>query len=269
MRGIIGLTMALGLLAAAPTGAHAADSLRDLCPDRPGKGTSACTVDAGHWQLEVDAIDVTRDRSGGATTDSWVVADPNLKYGVTDTLDLEAGIAPYEAVHSRDHATGATTTDSGIGDFYLRAKDMVLSGQVSVALEPYVKLPTAKRSLGNGKAEAGVVVPLAQALPDGWSLGVTAEADALENAAGHGRHGAGSLTLGLSRGVGGGVNLGAELWGGWNFDPSGHGRQRSFDVSAAWIPVKDANLQLDGGVNLGLNRQTPQAQVYAGVSRRF
>ena len=109
----------------------------------------------------------------------------------------------------------------------------------------------------------------ARALPDGWSLGLTAEVDALENAAGHGRHGAGSLTLGLSRGVGGGVNLGAEIWGGWDFDPSGHGRQRSFDLSAAWIPLKDANLQLDGGVNLGLDRQTPQAQIYAGVSRRF
>jgi hypothetical protein len=31
----------------------------------------------------------------------------------------------------------------------------------------------------------------------------------------------------------------------------------------------DANLQLDGGANFGLNRATPQAQLYVGVSRRF
>jgi hypothetical protein len=28
-------------------------------------------------------------------------------------------------------------------------------------------------------------------------------------------------------------------------------------------------LQLDVGANIGLNRQTPAAQVYAGVSQRF
>ena len=268
MRGIIGLTAAATLLVAAGA-AHAADKLRDLCPDRPGKGTSACTVDKGHWQLEVDAVDVTRDRSGGQTTDTWVIANPTLKYGVTDTLDLEAGIAPYEMVHVKDRATGLTSSDSGVGDLFLRLKSMVAQGPLTVAIEPFVKLPTAKSSLGNGKVEAGVVVPMSANLPDGWSLGITGEADALENGAGDGRHGAGSLTVGLGHSVGGGLNLGAELWGGWDFDPAGHSRQTSFDLSAAWIAPTDANLQLDGGVNFGLNSQTPQAQIYAGVSRRF
>jgi hypothetical protein len=268
MRGnVIGLA-ATGLLLAA-TAAQADDKLRDLCPDRPGKGTSACTVDRGHWQLEVDAADVTRDRSGGATTDSWLIAAPTLKYGVTDTLELEVGFNSWQGVRTRDHATGATTSDSGVGDLYLRAKSMVLQGPLTVALEPFVKLPTAKSSLGNGKAEGGLVMPMSANLPGGWGLGVTAEGDDLADAAGEGHHGAGSLTLGLSHAAPGGLNFGAELWGGWDFDPSGHTRQASVDVSAAWIPTMDANLQLDGGANFGLNRATPQAQLYVGVSRRF
>ena len=50
-------------------------------------------------------------------------------------------------------------------------------------------------------------------------------------------------------------------------DPSGHRRQRSLDLGAAWLLTR--NLQLDGGVNLGLDRQTPDVQGYAGISQRF
>jgi hypothetical protein len=265
MRAIIGLAAALVLGGVAQAG----EALRDLCPDRPGKGTSACTVDRGHWQLEVDAVDVTRDRGGGVTTDSWLIGAPTLKYGLTDRLDLEVGFNSWQTVRMRDHATGATTSDSGVGDLYLRGKAMLAEGPLSIAVEPFVKLPTAKSSLGNGKVEGGLVLPLAANLAAGWGLGVTAEADALANAAGEGHHGAASLTLGLSHGAPGGLNLGVELWGGWDFDPSGHASQGSVDLSAAWIPPNEADLQLDGGVNFGLNRQTPQAQFYAGVSRRF
>ncbi|MDB5432094.1 MAG: hypothetical protein JWP35_3210 [Caulobacter sp.] len=267
MRAIIGLAAAV--LALATAAAHADDKLRDLCPDRPGKGTSACTLDKGHWQLEVDAVDVTRDRSDGLTTDSWIVAAPTLKYGLTDTLDVEASLNPYQLVRTKDRATGVTTSDSGVGDLYLHLKAMVAQGPLTVALDPYVKLPTATHNLGNGKVEAGLIVPMSANLPAGWALGVTAEGDALENSAGDGHHGADSLTVGLSHAAPGGFNLGVELWGGWDFDPAGHSRQTSFDLSAAWIPAADADLQLDGGVNFGLNSSTPQVQLYAGVSRRF
>ena len=54
-----------------------------------------------------------------------------------------------------------------------------------------------------------------------------------------------------------------------DFEPSGHSTQASFDLAAAWIPAKRPNFQLDGGVNLGLNKQTPAAQAYVGVSQRF
>jgi hypothetical protein len=43
----------------------------------------------------------------------------------------------------------------------------------------------------------------------------------------------------------------------------------SFDLGAAWIPQAHPNFQLDGGVNLGLNNQTPAAQAFVGISQRF
>ena len=65
------------------------------------------------------------------------------------------------------------------------------------------------------------------------------------------------------------VTVVVEVWGDANFDPAGTVNQASFDLGAAWIPAKLPNFQLDGGVNLGLNRATPGVQAYVGVSRRF
>src|SRR5471032_1283296 len=69
-----------------------AEDLRPLCPDRPGKGTSPCTLDSGHFQLEVDAYDGSFAHSGGVTTDFTVLLNPTLKYGLSDTIDIEASL---------------------------------------------------------------------------------------------------------------------------------------------------------------------------------
>ena len=50
-------------------------------------------------------------------------------------------------------------------------------------------------------------------------------------------------------------------------DPAGTVSQYTFDLDAAWLADNDT--QLDGGVNIGLNRATPNLEFYLGVSRRF
>ena len=60
-----------------------------------------------------------------------------------------------------------------------------------------------------------------------------------------------------------------ELWAARNDDPAGRLTQASFDLGLAWIPLKDQNLQFDAGANFGLTRDTPDVNVYVGVSRRF
>ena len=150
-------TILLALICMAnATFAYADDGLRDLCPDRPGKGTSECTVDAGHFQLEVDAFDVTFQRAGGATTQAYILADPTLKYGVTDNLDIEASLAPVEIIRTHD-ATG-TDTETGVGDLFLRTKFNIAGndgGDFGLAIEPFLKIPTARREFGNGDVEGG------------------------------------------------------------------------------------------------------------------
>ena len=257
--------------------AHGGDAtppgqLRDLCVDRPGKGTSACTVDAGHLQIEADMVNGTFADDSGASVHTYLYANPTIKFGVSDNVDLEANLAPFVDIRTKDKSSGATTTARGIGDLFLRAKVNVHGndgGAFGFAFEPYVKLPTARSDVGNGAVEGGLVVPLSLQLDDSWSVSATPELDVLQNADDHGRHAALSNVVGIGRAVGDGISVGAELWALADLDPSGRSAQYSFDLSGAWQPDGEPDLQLDGGVNFGLNDATPDLQVYAGVSRRL
>ena len=212
------------------------------------------------------------ERSGGAETDTFLVTNPNLKYGVSDDVDIEANIAPDVIVRTRDLNTGKSHTVSGIGDLFLRVKWVAIGNSGSdfaLAIDADLKLPTANKNIGNGAVEGGVVVPMSYALDDVWSIGMTPELDVLKNASDGGRHIALTNVIGIGRSISGGVTLGAEIWGSTDLDPSGSTQQYSFDLDAAWQPQSDPDLQLDGGMNFGLNADTPRSQIYFGVSRRF
>ena len=249
-----------------------AADLRTLCADRPTKSNGPCTVDAGHWQLESDVYNVTLQTLDGVTTRTELFTNPTLKLGLTNTVDFEVNVAPYEQVTTHDSIAGVTSRVGGIGDVFLRAKWNLHGddgGTTSVALFPFVKIPTARPGVGNGAVEAGLIVPIALNLPGNWQLTIDPEADALANSFGTGHHLNITSPLSLSYPATKTITLFGELWGDVNFDPLGTVSQASFDLAIAWIPAKAPNLQLDGGANFGLNRATPAAQLYVGVTRRF
>ena len=246
--------------------------LRSLCTDRPTKSTSPCTVDAGHWQIESDVYNYTEQDSGGVSTTTHLIGNPTLKLGLTKNWDVELNIAPYEVAKVHDSNVGTRQTFGGVGDLFIRTKVNLLGddgGAIGLAIEPFVKIPTAAKPIGNGAVEAGVVAPIQFNLPMNWQLVLDPEADALADAVGPGRHlnltGLASLSYPVTKTV----TLSGEIWGDENFDPGGHVTQASFDLGAAWIPAKSPNFQLDGGVNLGLNHATPGVQAYIGVSQRW
>ena len=246
------------------------DDLRSLCTDRPTKSTGPCTVDAGHWQVESDIYNWTQQSLGGVTTTTELFTNPTLKLGVTNTLDVEVNIAPYERITTR--SGGVTTTAEGAGDLYLRAKWAPIGddgGSFAFALVPYVKVPTASHSIGNGEVEGGVVAPIQFTLSNNLQVLFDPEIDVLADASGSGYHANTISLVSLTYPVSKTVNVSAELWGDANFDPSGTVSQASFDLGAGWIPAKQPDLQFDGGVNLGLNKATPSVQAYVGISHRF
>lgn len=243
-----------------------ADDETPICADRPTKSNNACAVLPGTWQLETDIFNGTFQRGGGVTTDTYLATNPTLKYGIAKNWDVEANIVPYEIVRSQD-AFGTRTLD-GVGDLFLKVKyDAIPQSDVQLGFIPYVKLPTARDGIGNGAVEGGISVPVNITLSDVWSLGFSPEFDAFKDTIGDGRHFNTSQTVVVGYALPGDLTLNAEVWGDWNEDPASASTQYSVDFAAAKLLTK--TLQIDGGVNIGLNRATPDLQIYAGLATRF
>src|SRR5208282_455617 len=94
--------------------------LRSFNTDRPPKANSPYTVDAGHFQYETDIAVFGYGNSDGVVTHDWTVVDPTLKLGLTNTIDAELQITPYESVATT--SAGVTSNVSGIGDTVARLK---------------------------------------------------------------------------------------------------------------------------------------------------
>jgi hypothetical protein len=239
-----------------------------ICPDRPSKSTGPCTVPQGKWQIETGLIDWSRDKSDGVRTDAIAWGNTAIKYGVSGNADVELWITPLETLSI--HGGGAHEHHSSFGDMLVRVKYELTpdNAPVQVALDPFVKLPTASHQLGNGKVEGGLLVPVELPLGKGpLTLSLDPELDLLADADGHGRHVATQQVVNLGIAVNDKLNLSTEIWAMWDWDPAGTGKQVSADGSVAYFVNKD--LQLDAGANFGLNRQTPGVELYAGVSKRF
>jgi hypothetical protein len=133
-----------------------------------------------------------------------------------------------------------------------------------VALDPFVKIPTANHQLGNGngKVEGGLLVPIQIPIAKSpFTLSLDPELDLRADGGGNGRHLATQQVVNLGIQASEKVNLSTEIWAMWDWE------QVSWDVAAAYLPSK--KLQLDAGANFGLNSQTPDVEVYTGVSIRF
>jgi hypothetical protein len=255
------------LLLCAGTAAAAADE-QPICADRPGKATSACTVPAGHWQVETGLADWTLDRSGGERDTSLVLGETTMKYGLTDHSDIELDVTPWQRATSR----GPSFRDSasGIGDLNVIYKHELTPNDAAlqVTLYPYVKIPTAKRPLGNREWEGGLLIPIGYSTGKSpFSIGLTPELDWVADADGRGHHAAMVQVASLGWQVSPRLNLSGEIWGQWDWDPAGTTRQASADGAVAYLLSN--SVQLDAGANFGLNRVTPDVELYAGASKRF
>ena len=238
-----------------------------ICTDRPTKSNFACTVPKGMVQIETDTFNWLRNTDAGVQTNQLLFTNPTFKYGLSDSSDIQLNWVPFTQVWTRD-ASGNVASVSGVGDATVRFKQRLSSikDDFQLAILPFVRLPTASTGIGNGKIEGGVAVPINYSVPGGWTVTLGPQLDVLADFDGRGRH------LGLTGLVNiakqfGQFTLYNEIWTNQNFDPTGTVRQYSYDVALAWLP--NPTLQFDVGVNIGLNRNTPDVVGYLGVSTRF
>ena len=265
-RGVRGHLIILGSVALTLASVATADE-QPICADRPGKANPTCTVPTGMVQIETGLVDWIHDDQAGVRTDSLSLASTAFKYGVNDRWNLELDVTPYESVHVR--AGGIDERDSSFGDMFVRSKYRFTSGDgVQVAINPFVKIPSASRPIGNRKFEAGIAFPIDYSIPKSTlSITLGPEIDWVENGDDHGHHAAMAQVVGVGWSVTQKLNLSAELWGQWDWDPAGTTKQATADGAIAYLV--NNNVQLDAGANFGLNRVTPHVELYGGVSVRF
>lgn len=266
-----------GALAADKSGYHWANPvprelMRELSTDRPDQTESPYTVDAGHFQVELDLVNYTRDRDqsagGDVRTRELSVTPVNLKWGLTNRVDLQLMIDPYVRATVEDRAAGTTSTAAGSGDITTRVKINCWGndeGATAFAMMPFVKWPLAASAVRNGETEGGVIFILGFELPAGWGSAVMAEVDFVSaGAGGRTTEWVNSITFAhdLTAKIGGYIELftvtGDEVAGGW---------QGQFDVGLTY--AVNADTQLDFGCNFGITRAAPDYQPFVGVSRRF
>jgi len=257
----------LGLLVSTP--ALAEDKLRDLCAERPGLDTPACTVDPGHLQVEVGLGDWTLDRQSGNRTDTILLGDISARYGVGESTEIRLGWTAYGHVRTRD-ATGAIDRTSGTGDVTIGLKQNLSnpSGDgFSIALLPYATLPTGRNNIGAGDWGAGLLIPVSFNLTDKLTWETTPEVDAAVDSDGKGRH----LAFGSAAGLGIKLNekwsMSVETQVIRDRDPGGHSTQALAGAYLAWQP-RD-RLQFDAGAQAGLNHASPDVELYFGISEKF
>ena len=244
------------------------DLLREITTDRPDKTESPITVDAGHFQLEMDFATYTYDRSRHETTKSWAVSPTNLKIGLLNNLDLQLIVEPYNTETTRDRDTGQSHRASGFGDVTLRCKTNFWgndSGSTAFGMMPFVKLPTAKDDIGNGAVEGGVILPFLVRLPADWELGMEIEVDHARNSMRGGYHqeAVQSVTVGHDIGK---FSAYAELFSNVSNEPHA-GWVATFDCGVAYRVTRD--VQLDAGINIGLTDAADDLNPFIGLSLRY
>ena len=245
-------------------------ALRTFSPDRPTRSNGPLTVDAGRFQYETDLVSYTHSNVGGVSTRTFVALDPTLKVGLTSRVDLELQFNGYTSTRVLDPGTGSTLSQAdGAGDFVIRTKINLFgndSGAVALALIPYVKLPTAAPTLGNNQVEGGLIAPLSIKLPAGFVLTLMPEVDVLKNADDSGKHTNFVGVLDLGYAVTDHLTVFAEVYGAAGTDTH---TPPAYTADAAVAYLLTETIQLDAGVNVGLNRDTPNLQLYSGISQRF
>ncbi len=248
------------------------DQMRELSTDRPDQTESPYTVDAGHWQIELDFFNYTLDREDGIRTETLNLAPVNLKLGLTNTTDLQMIFDSYTVEKTKTAGTRLRTHDWGDLTFRLKRnlwgndRAEPAPGDTSLAAMPFVKLPLEQGDTGNHSVEAGLILPLAIELPAGFGLGLMTEFDWVADDTGNDLHLEWVNSITVSH------DLGARLGGYVEFFsliPEG-GRSDwvgQLDLGLTYAVSDD--IQLDAGCNFGVTRSAPDIQPFAGLSLRY
>lgn len=145
----------------------AAQTVRPLSTDRPDRTESPYSVPKGWLQFESDLVSHGEFDFGDETVTGTSIATLNIKYGVTNRLDLQFVFSPFVRLESKRTGLPAEV-DEGTGPAGLRAKINLVgndTGGSAVALLPFALIPT-RGDATLDKTTWGIVTPVSMDLGD-------------------------------------------------------------------------------------------------------
>ena len=247
--------------------------MREMSTDRPDKTESPYTVDAGHFQIEMDVFNYAYDRYNPEHQDirveSLSIAPMNLKAGLCNSVDLQLVVESHTSVRIDNRVAPRKERHQGFGDVTPRLKVNLWGndgGSTAFAVMPYVKLPTNQDGIGNNSVEGGVILPLAVALPHGVGMGLMTQFDFVRDESEGGHHPEFVNTITFSRDLVGDLGGYVEFFS-----------LVSSESSSPWVGTFDMGLtygltediQLDAGINVGVTRSAEDLNPFLGISWRF
>ncbi|MBC7979041.1 MAG: transporter [Armatimonadetes bacterium] len=231
-------------------------SLRPLSTDRPDTTESPFTVDAGHFQFELEMAAYTRNGS----EDSFTLGELNAKFGLNACTDIQFVVPIYE------HAVGGS---EGLGDVQVRVKYNIFGnngGDTALAIMPFVQIPTGADGVGSEEFEGGIIFPYGFEGPWGWGFGVQAEIDLVSNEVGNGHHFSFLTSATAAHDLTESLGCFFELVGIF-----GEGREATteyyFNTGLTWGMTE--TVQLDGGIRAGLTDDSDDLTPFIGASVKF
>ncbi len=233
-----------------------AAELRPLSTDRPDTTESPHTVDAGHFQFEMEIANRTRN----GREREFSLGELNSKIGLGPSTDLQV-VTPFYT-HVRDGG-------EGFGDVEIRLKHNLWGnddGPTALAVMPFIKLPTANGDLGNGEFEGGLIVPFGFEGPAGWDCAVMAEVDLEADDEGSGHHLVGVTSATTSHGLTENTGIFFELVSVLSAE-SESDWEAYFNTGMTWAVTP--TWQLDGGIRVGLTSASTDFTPFLGMSSKF
>ena len=236
----------------------------DFCTDRPGLETGTCIVPAGAIQVETSLADWTTDTAGSVRARRWTFGASAVRFGLGSNSEVQLSWTPWVRVTAR--GGGTHNSASGTGDALLVYKTRLTRADapLAVALMPFVKLPLARRPIGNRRVEAGFLAPIDIALADRWTLTLTPEADWNADQDRHGHHLGLAGAAGLGLDVSDRLSTGLTFWGERDADPAGTVHQEVAGLSLAWLARP--KLQFDLEADAGIGGAAPDLELIVGVT---
>lgn len=250
--------------------------LRDMDTDRPNVTNTPHTVDAGHWQFECGIVDYAYSRDdlpgNNLRSDDFALGQFNFRMGVLNDLELNAVVDACEIDRVHDYSGNTTFRAGGFGDMIVGGKLNLWGneggddpGYTALAIQPQLKIPTARKDIGNGRLECFVAVPFLENLPGGFHLGLQPGVSRERNSSNTGYVTGFPSSVSLDRAIIG--NLDVYLEYACHLTTERHVTEpQTVDFGGTYPLTK--SVVLDAGVNLGLNRASHDIEVLTGISLR-